>query len=1182
MSRMRMPISLAVALLCAASVALPQSNLFLFPNTSASNGSITGFRSDPFSSLTAFPAQPGAYTLLTNPAGTRYYVVSRSGAETLRILDAANPSTVLRAQNLSSGEGAAITPDGRRVLVLTATGLAIFDTASDNLLTTVDVGNQPTDVALSPDGTRAYVLSPSVNRLTAVDLTTNAISGSPLTVSGQPTSVNVGLNGRVYVTATNRIQVIEGTRMQLITDIALNARPGKMAFTPDGRFALTGNQTPVTGSSVVLVNLVDNTTQSIPNFGNNVVIDQIITAGNSRAYALASASQSLYEISISPLNINVPQFANIGNINQASALVASNEFPSPRFIFVQSGTSLIRLNNTSFPPLGDGQTAIPANTGPLVFSSPAVSGGTPAQVYAFNATQSAAAGTNYLPLIVRVTDAQGRLLQGVQVTFTSDNAGAQIQGATTTTNALGVAQAIVTAPLTPGTFQVRATAGIGAGAPSEVFTLSTGSTGGGGTVASALTIFGGNGQILSESFPITEPLAVRLVNAAGQPVSGQVITFSLTQGSGTLSVNAQNGNVDSSANCSGNQCTATTNADGVAAIGFISTAVPGGFSYSQQTVTATNGTATVNFIITTVIRQQSNGNIAAPPLVIREKPADFENLLVGRAGTTIAEAIRIRLVVQSGAQSGQPIPNVALKVTTPSVNGVPVGPTAVCDGEGGVALTDATGVATCNLRLGGRTGTVPLDITVGGFTGLGGGVISLQVNPGNPGQVRIIQGNNQTGLPGANLPQAFVAEISDGFGNNLPGVPVTWAVSTPNSLTLQNIISVSDSNGRVSALGRLGTVAGQNRATVTINGTSLGAAFNFTVNIQITNLDQISGDGQVANVGASFGQPLVVRVRDERGQPVAGQQVAFAVASGTATLSAATATTNANGQASVTVIAGATAGPVSVRASLNNLTTTFNLTVRTPGPVFSANQITNSAGNQTGFLSPCGIYTIFGSGIATGLNGTVVANPFGFGQLPLQLRNVVVQVGDFFAPIYAVSNQSGTESVIIQAPCELTPGRNVSVVLQVSGGSTTITGVPVLSAQPGIFEAQGSTGQARYASALRPNGTYVSPSNPAVRGERIRVYMTGLGQTNPGLTTNQPGVADMRLLNTTLIAGLSNEGITLVSAEPAAGLIGVYVVTIEIPANAPVGSAIPLNFGIDVGLGSPVYSNNSTLAVAAQ
>ena len=64
---------------------------------------------------------------------------------------------------------------------------------------------------------------------------------------------------------------------------------------------------------------------------------------------------------------------------------------------------------------------------------------------------------------------------------------------------------------------------------------------------------------------------------------------------------------------------------------------------------------------------------------------------------------------------------------------------------------------------------------------------------------------------------------------------------------------------------------------------------------------------------------------------------------------------------------------------------------------------------------------------------------------------------------------------------------------------------------------------------MRPDGSYVSATNPAQRGETITVFATGLGQTSPPTTTGTPGVAGQSVSNT-LLATLNQRSAAVLSA----------------------------------------------------
>jgi hypothetical protein len=100
-----------------------------------------------------------------------------------------------------------------------------------------------------------------------------------------------------------------------------------------------------------------------------------------------------------------------------------------------------------------------------------------------------------------------------------------------------------------------------------------------------------------------------------------------------------------------------------------------------------------------------------------------------------------------------------------------------------------------------------------------------------------------------------------------------------------------------------------------------------------TEISITGGNNQNVTTGQAAANPLVVTVLDQFDDPMAGVSVAWAVASGGGTLSGATSTTNAQGQAQINYTGGATAGPATVTATVTGLTAvTFTLTLAAPAP----------------------------------------------------------------------------------------------------------------------------------------------------------------------------------------------------------------------------------------------------------
>ena len=102
---------------------------------------------------------------------------------------------------------------------------------------------------------------------------------------------------------------------------------------------------------------------------------------------------------------------------------------------------------------------------------------------------------------------------------------------------------------------------------------------------------------------------------------------------------------------------------------------------------------------------------------------------------------------------------------------------------------------------------------------------------------------------------------------------------------------------------------------------------------------KLTGDGQTVVPGATFPDPLALRVLDCAGNPVEGAPVTFAVTSGSAILSTVgPEPTNARGAAAAILQAGNTPGQVTVLASVPGTAgTTFRVTVAATAPQPRAN-----------------------------------------------------------------------------------------------------------------------------------------------------------------------------------------------------------------------------------------------------
>lgn len=189
------------------------------------------------------------------------------------------------------------------------------------------------------------------------------------------------------------------------------------------------------------------------------------------------------------------------------------------------------------------------------------------------------------------------------------------------------------------------------------------------------------------------------------------------------------------------------------------------------------------------------------------------------------------------------------------------------------------------------------------------------VNTVRPAQLKVINGNNQTGRVGAVLGNPITVQMLSASGVPIGGVPVAFTVTQGGGSVNFASRTTEEPNGVASVSWTLGatvgtqlltaSVAGLPSVTVTANATAAAAAASqSTVTVLPT---AIRAGGEEATV--------TVTLRDAGGNPVPNTVVTF-TGSATAIFAGTSATTNASGVATARVHA-SLAGSFTVVASVD-------------------------------------------------------------------------------------------------------------------------------------------------------------------------------------------------------------------------------------------------------------------------
>ena len=164
---------------------------------------------------------------------------------------------------------------------------------------------------------------------------------------------------------------------------------------------------------------------------------------------------------------------------------------------------------------------------------------------------------------------------------------------------------------------------------------------------------------------------------------------------------------------------------------------------------------------------------------------------------------------------------------------------------------------------------------------------ALEFDPPSPASIVVSPGSVTFTFLGES--RAFTAAILDEDGSALEGT-VSWTTDAPA------VLSVT-SSGVVTALAN-----GTGTVRAVFEGVS-GTA-SVTVSQTPTALERVGGDAQTGSPGAPLVEPLVGRLLDVGGSPIAGMAVSFSPAEGSGSVTPGSATTDPAGDAQTLVDAG--------------------------------------------------------------------------------------------------------------------------------------------------------------------------------------------------------------------------------------------------------------------------------------
>jgi hypothetical protein len=436
----------------------------------------------------------------------------------------------------------------------------------------------------------------------------------------------------------------------------------------------------------------------------------------------------------------------------------------------------------------------------------------------------------------------------------------------------------------------------------SVFTSTDGSPGTGNyTVtpgpAASIAPSGGSGQSATVGSAFTNPLKFKVSDQFGNGVSGENVTVDLPA---TGATGAFPGPEDS--------YTAATDAAGEVTTPAITASTLAG----EWEATASSGAL-----------GPAEASLTNSP----DAPDDFAIVSGDDQTTTVNTQSEDPYAVRVRDQYGNGVPNEDVTFALPA------------SGAGGAfggtqpVQTDSSGEASAGKL---NANTIAGDFQIGAMHGtLGTLTFDATNEPGAADHLETAGGQGMSAQVTEEFPDPIAVRVEDEFGNAVPEATVDLALpgSGPSATFAGGGASYSDSSdasGVIEApLMTANTLAGDWNATASASGVPNLIISETNAAGPAAELAVVSGGGQTAAAGGTFGEPLVALVSDVHGNPVPNAPVSFSApgAGPSGSFASPGTQTGANGRAgSGTITANDVLGDWTATASSGALSATAGLT----------------------------------------------------------------------------------------------------------------------------------------------------------------------------------------------------------------------------------------------------------------
>jgi uncharacterized protein (TIGR03437 family) len=217
-----------------------------------------------------------------------------------------------------------------------------------------------------------------------------------------------------------------------------------------------------------------------------------------------------------------------------------------------------------------------------------------------------------------------------------------------------------------------------------------------------------------------------------------------------------------------------------------------------------------------------------------------------------------------------------------------------------------------------------------------------------------------------------------------------------------------------------------------------------------------------------------------------------------------------------------------------------------PVPVPAITAVVNGASFVGGGVVPGEMATMFGTNLtsSSGINLTAGL------PLPTKFLTDTLLINNQPVALFAVDDVNGQQQINFQVPWEVASGPNAVIAIENNGTSSAPMSVPVLTAQPGVFNY--TIGTNTFGAILHASFQLADTAHPAQPGETVLIYCTGLGAVSSPPADGAAGNGETTLVMPTVTIGGTAAMVSFSGLAP--GFVGLYQINADVPTGLQAGN----------------------------